>query len=391
MKRKWAYLGALLPLSTAASAWAVGAAGHEYDPQAAARKKNVIDEEDGKPANKQGDKQAQEIEAHNVNSPSGGGSGEDAPDDDGLYDLNQALTAGDPKVKVSLPYTDNSMYAPGGGGDASGQKQYGGGGLLSVSSKGQKSAETTNSTDGTGSNTNEVSDPQNPDAVNNTGGDPLADSGYVEPDPADADAMLILLGGTATGSGDGATTSGEVNLQIVDYGMITVGFGYAKYSASGSDGSTADTFAAVEGADVFYIFGFDYGFMNYSYSVTYVLALDFEEAEYAQMLGWNDCLMQGPLTQWLVDSEKDVSVNGNTAFLTFHVDVQDNNLPEVDGSTIAIAGTGSSVTASGQSEQASLWLNGNVSGIDTLASASGSLIEIEDQFSSVSGVVIGVG
>jgi hypothetical protein len=217
--------------------------------------------------------------------------------------------------------------------------------------------------------------------------------GYVDSDAADADAMMLLLGGAATGSGNGANSSGEVELEIVDYGSLTIGYGYAKYTASGDDGATADTFASVEGADLVYMFNFDVDGLNSAYSITYVLALDFENDADAQ--GWASVdptywLTQGPSGQWLIGPEQNVSVDGNTGLVLMNSDVQDDNSAVANASTYSVTDVGSGSSIAVQSEQGSLWLTGNMTGIDTFADATGSLVEIEDRFSSVSGTVLGV-
>lgn len=382
MKRMWPYLGALLPFTTAMSLPAKGLVGDfNDDAQKPMRTKNDGAEEEGKRlSDAQSSKEGSGGSKSDAHAPA---HGSPADADYGAYDdedpdgFDPDSNSTNPAKLFSHADLDGGMYASG----TAGGKSHSGGGGGTVSLKGSPSAESTSSSDdGAGGGSN--------GPVN----DPFDDTGYVEPDPADADAMMILLGGTATGSGDGAKSSGDVNLEIIDYGWYTVGHGYAKYSASGSDGATADTFASVEGADLAFVIAFDYGYLNNAYSVTYVYALDFEEDAFAQTFGWNDLLMQGPFAQWLTGPEEDVSIDGNIVSLSLSTHLQgDDNVATFGGTTTTLTHIGSSAAAWIQSEQGSLSLNGSAAGIDTLIAAAGSLVEIDDQYSSVTGVIVGIG
>jgi hypothetical protein len=383
MKRTWPYLGALLPFTTTMSLPATGLVvdASDDEPKAMRTRSERSDEEGKKQSSDQSDQEgngASKTDAHAPTTGTQTDAEHDAYGDDS-DGVNAASDDAGPTKIFHHANLDGGMYGSGGHGNP-------GGGHASASARGSSSDAGT-SPDGSGGNSNEVTDPQNPGG----GGDPLGDAGYVEPDPADADAMMILIGGTATGAGDGAMSSGQVDLEIVDHGWVTVGHGYAMYAASGDDGATADTFAAVEGADLVFMIDFGYELLNNSYSATYVLALDFEEDELAQMFGWNDWLMQGPFGQWLTDPETDVSIQGNFTFVSLNTYLRDDSVAVYGGTTTTLTDIGSSATAWIQSEQASLWLNGSASGIDTFISAAGSMVEIEDHFSSVSGVIVGVG
>jgi hypothetical protein len=382
MKRTWPYLGALLPFTTTMSLPVKGLVGDtaEDSPKAMRTKSDRAEEEGKKPSDQQSDKEGNGGTKSDAHAPTHGTQADAGYDvyDDEPDDLDHAARDEGPTKVFNHAHLDGGMYASAHGGSGKG---HGGGAPSIGGSKALKSSEANDTGDGH----------HNSGGPGDPGGDHPADTGYVEPDPADADAMMILLGGTAAGAGDGAKSSGEVTLEIVDYGLFTVGLGSAKYAASGDDGSAADTFAAVQGADVVYVLDFGYDFLNSSYSATYVLALDFEEDQYAQMFGWNDWFVPGPFAEWMTNAEEDVSVNGNLTFLSLTTYVQDDAVAVFGGSSTSLIDVGSSATAWIQSEQASLWLSASVTGIDTFASASGSLIEIDDHFSSVSGVVIGVG
>jgi hypothetical protein len=377
MKRKWAYLGALLPLSTAASAGAIGATGDGYDPKAGGRKKSVIDEEDGKPAGKQGDKQSEDVEAHGVRAPSGGASDDDVTGKDGIGGFDQALSAGDPKVQVSLPPADNSMYAPAEGGDAV-LKNHGGAGGVTVTNITLQPSETA-SGEGADSSTTLPEE-----------------TGYVEPDPVDEHAMLILLGGMAAGEGSGATSSGEVIFDVVDYGPYTIGYGFAVYEAQGADGAFADTFFGAYGADLVFTYKDDHSGGDTAYSSTYVLAIDFEgDLQGEQVPGlsglhWLDLLAEGPFSLWLGGAESEpVSVTGNLGEVSFTADVQGESAADLlEISSVALHHLGSSSLLHLETESSSLKVHSEAQGVQTFVSSDGSLLEIEDQFSSVNGSVI---
>jgi hypothetical protein len=394
MKRMWPYLGALLPFTTTMSLPAKGWVGDFADdtPNAMRTKNDRKNEEDKKQSGDNADKEANGKSSSDAHAPSHGayddtGSGPSISDDENPLSTDGGNAP--PKVFSHVNFDDDmNMYASAEGTG----KDSGGSGIVTISSAAVNLGTTTDSPAESNGESNQVAPPESSDSAGDQNGDYLADTGYVEPNPADADAMMILLGGTATGSGNGALSSGDIHLDIVDYGWYTVGHGYAKFSASGSDEATAGTFAAVEGADLAFVIDFDYGYMNNYYSVTYVYALDFEEDAIAQMFGWNDLLMQGPFAQWLTSPEEDVSVNGNVVSLSLSTDLQGGTGVAVfEGTTTTLTHVGSSAAAWIQSELGSLSLNGSVTGIDTLVSAAGSLVEIDDQYSSVAGVIVGVG
>ena len=225
----------------------------------------------------------------------------------------------------------------------------------------------------------------------------LDDSGYVEADPEDADAMMILLGGLAEGVGDGAAATGEVVFDIVDYGAITIGYGYAFYGASGAEEAFADTFATVSGADLVFSFEDEGSSGPIAYSTTHVIAIDFEgEFEPATHpdLGevfWGQLLAEEPFTHWDIEGEGEVSTDGNTAMLSFSADVPDlDSMSVAEFAAFALDNIGSSVHFSLRTGKSELDLIGEAQGVETLVSANGSVIETTDQFSSVTGIVVGV-
>jgi hypothetical protein len=238
----------------------------------------------------------------------------------------------------------------------------------------------------------EEDDPGAPDPEN----PPPEDTGTVEPQPdPDADAMMILLGGDAEASGEGATSAGQTVLDIVDYGSVTIGYGRAIYTATGED-ADADTFLEVAGADVVYSYEVDNEDGDTDSSAVYVVAVDFEgDAEQhpeLSNLDWLQMLLShGPFEQWLENEDNDdISVDGNVAL--FDVSAQgsdEQSPPSVQQVINAIENAGSSALIVLEDEQATLTLLGESQGVNTFVSAD-ALLLIDDQFSSVSGVLVGI-
>lgn len=378
MNRTWAYLAALLPFTTAVSPVAMGSGGLIDGASGRIARPKSDSEEDGK---KPSDSLAPDEDGGiGIETPNAA-SGEvgDAYDDD---DLPAMFDAGEPGAAF-LIHPQEGMYAPAhiGSGGANPTQILSGGvsvGTIVPSGTGTQAGPPPSGTDDQGE------------------GDP--DTGVVEPDPADADAMLVLLGGLASGSGTGATSSGEIVFDMVDYGLVTVGYGFATFMAAGSDGATADTFAGIEGADLAFSFTTNDWRDDSAASTTYVLAIDFEGDLVAGDpaigdVNWKELMGQDPFFQWLGgQAEEDVSVNGNIALGSFSGEVPTDDGPLLgSGTTLAVDELGSFVTAWLQSDQASLNVQAESHGIDTLVLAGGGLLEIEDHFSSVNGSVTAVG
>jgi len=220
---------------------------------------------------------------------------------------------------------------------------------------------------------------------------PSYDLEPLETDLSDADAMMILMGGIAMGAGEGAQSNGEVILDIVDYGPVTIGIGKATYSASGSEGAVADTFVDVEGADYVHTFGYNLNIGGtQSASTTYVIAIDFEGMS-PSMLGSDQMGLSYYLALIGEQPNDGIDVDGNLSLFSLVADVQDDGTPAALVASGATAqDQGSVALVAGQSEQAGILLDVSASGVDTFVSANGSLVEIEDHFSSVSGAVTAV-
>ncbi len=204
----------------------------------------------------------------------------------------------------------------------------------------------------------------------------------------DDDAMLIMLGGTATAIGDGAETSGSVDIEIIDYGAVTVAYGQAIYTAEGGHGADAQTFYEVEGADLVYAHTIDADYGGSDTSVTYVVAIDFEEGDVPMswpMLG-QTADQTGP--SWAHNDETDVNIDGHIAVASLVGEIQaEGETSLIDVETNTLKG-GSFVAANGQSEQGELMLVADVIGQETYASATGLITEVDDQYASISGFVI---
>ena len=126
MKRKWAYLGAALPLSMAVSTWAT-AEGSQDDAGKMSRSKNglLLDDEGRKsPAT---DDSPPEKEAPGIKAPPRDAYGDDGPRAQLDGGLGELAGLGSPGVQVSVPDTDGSMYAPAGL-QGSSHLQFAGGG-----------------------------------------------------------------------------------------------------------------------------------------------------------------------------------------------------------------------------------------------------------------------
>jgi hypothetical protein len=370
MRRKWAYLGAVLPLSTAVSAWATSAAADPELPRPL-RKNGMLDEDAGEKAT--GD-HADSLEKA---SPGAKAQPRDASQDDAARvshddDLDGAPPSGDPGVQVSVPTMDGSMYAPAGGQAVGLGLAATGGGSTGAAIKMIEE---------------EASDTTDPATI------PSEDS--TDPvliDPADTDAMLILLGGMAEGSGDGAMSFGEVVFDVVDYGPYTVGYGYATYMASGSEEAVAHTFADVAGADL--VFTYDFGDSNgdSAYSTTYLLAIDFEGDLSAQAEGgnvnWLELLGQGPFAQNVGNEEDaEISIDGNFSSLALASETGEGLGPATEVSALTFNNLGSVLNAFMVGNQSVLSIQAEAQGIDTMTAGTASVFEVEDQFSSVSGAV----
>lgn len=398
MKRRWVYLGALYSLVTQSSndANAHGRGGPAREDNPWGEKKNKSPEDDNDAAedtgseNNQGSAQPKPHAASDGDGQASGSGGSGG----GHASGGDIVTA----IPHTGPFDGSGMYAPtaaaygGSGGGSHGGPGYGGGGLggRGGSTSGRQSPD---ETEGDGANGTSPGTSDDDDTS-------PAESGMADSDPADADAMTILLGGFATASGAGASTSGDVNIDIVDYGPVTIGYGYATYTSMGGDSADAMTFVDVAGADLVYTFdynfGHDFGFgQSYEQSTTYVLAIDLEEDEFP--VGFFDN-HQGPggeykpFWDWLSKhEEEDVQIDGNFAEVELVGQVVgDGGEPPVvaASSVLSIDEVGSFLSAEAASEQGELSLSANAIGIDTLAIGEGSILEVEDQFSSISGVVI---
>lgn len=396
MKREWKYLAALLPYTMAiSSSMAFGAAVDDWNSDAMRHKGKASQEEENSPDGQDGSGGQESHDGSGAKTPGDASSALDAAyaPDGGGYDGSDVGSS-----IASVPHISGDMYAPPGAGPGAGHAMFagfGGGGGFSVIG-------TVKTVLINGSPEN------NPLTEPGSSGGHLPDDGLLDdastdnvgivvPDPTDADAMMILLGGLAEGTGEGATSSGDVVFDIVDYGTITFGYGYATFMASGADGAYADSYFDVEGADLFFSYGTGPSYGPSAYSTTHVLAIDFEDETIfteQQLAGfdWMKLLAEGPFAQNILGPEEDVSVDGNIALMDMFSEVSHSFTPAMgSGITLTFNNVGSVVSTSIQGQHTSLSLGGEAESIDSLASASGALLEIEDQYSSVNGVIIGIG
>ena len=120
--------------------------------------------------------------------------------------------------------------------------------------------------------------------------DPQADEILVDPDVEDEDSMLVMLGGVAGGTGE-TMSDGDINLEIVDYGQVTVAHGKVDFVATSDwDGTGeppdlyAETFLDVYDADLVFFYKeedeqiSEDGTQISESSTLYVVAIDFEDS-----------------------------------------------------------------------------------------------------------------
>ncbi len=375
MKRKWAYLGAALPLSMAVSTWATAEAAKD-DAGKMTRSKNGSwqDEEADKSAST--DDSPPEKEAPGIKAPPRDANSDDGPRAQLDGGLDQSAGVGSPGVQVSVANSDGSMYAPAAA-QGSGHLQFasgggGGGSLAKIELPDEEEGESST-----------------PEVVPTTDTPPV-----VEPELSDTDAMLILLGGMAEAGGSNSNSSGEMVLDIVDYGPITIGYGYAKYAADGA-GSQADTFVDVTGADLVFTYEVEDSDHDSASSSVYVIAIDFEEGMEAQAaagdLNWMELLAQGPFSQWAHEEDDDEAfIDGNFSMFSLLAQGSEDEAPTgLQLKTHAFEDAGSTVLAAYDSDRGDLSLHAEAQGFDTLTTAEGYLI-IEDHFSSVGGSLMGI-
>ena len=75
------------------------------------------------------------------------------------------------------------------------------------------------------------------------------------------------------------TTTGDVLLDIVDYGPFAGAHRYATCAPQGGETASLDTFVDVLGADFAYAFEYKYAYGDSDDPTTYVIAIEFEEGD----------------------------------------------------------------------------------------------------------------
>jgi len=389
MKREWTYLAALLPYTTAISALtAFGAASDEWNSDAARHKSKASPDDEDSPEGQDGSGGQEGHGSSSARTPgeasaSGDGGSPAGGGGHGSSDVGSSIA---PAAQIA-----EGMFAPTSAGPMGGHMMLtnggggGGGGGFGVMT-----------TTKTVLLNNIPTSPETPGGV--PPDVPPDDGGIVTPDPADADAMMLLLGGVAEGTGEGAASSGDIVFDIVDYGSITFGYGYATFSSSGGEGSIADTFFAVQGADLVFSYETGPSFGETAFSTTHVLAIDFEDDTMfteQQLAGfdWMQLLAEGPFGQNILGEEQDVSHDGNISLMNMFGEISNGGATPMMSGGIAFTweDLGSAVSASINGHNTSLSVAGEAESIDSMASASGSLLEIEDHYSSVNGLAIGIG
>jgi hypothetical protein len=442
MRRFWTYVGAVLPLTAATdSAGAAlnpfsdvgeGSRSRRGDP--AGGDEDAAGGSDGKPT-KQGDSDgspAGDAVPQGHSSVSEGDSDAVTQEIRGLLnELDQMSGSAEvnfPNPSEMYGSASSGMYAPANA--TSGQSSGNG---TSVSALVDSDDE-----DDTEADVPEVpevdGDDDGADTENDTSTDLDDTSG--EPDVEDVDSMLVMLGGTAGGT-DGTTTDGDIDLEILDYGQVTVAYGKATFTATSDwDGtgeppeSYAETFLDVYDADLVFFYHVD-GYASsdgtqYTESSTlYVVAVDFEddhplanefdlsdnnayqfEGDPGLMLAGYDGTPEGgyfsnslldgipfsAFSQYYSDANGDVHLDGSGAdlnFLSSALDGSDDPFVLVgDVNTVEDVASSSDLIA--QTEYGELSISVAGYGPDTYTSIDAQMLGVDDDFSGIAGLAIGI-
>lgn len=423
MKRMWTYLGALLPLSL------IEARAEEIAPQAvettepAQRAKKADGEAENSHAD--GNAAAQDSSA----APPKGAP----PVDQSATSAGEASMGGGHAVKAkesTVPHdkeafeitdvdgSNGGMYAPAKGSGVTPTLLQAGGSVVvggPASASGPASAGDTIDPQTTTPPVTGATPPIDDTTVStDTVADPAAPGPASQPEEKldDADSMIVMLGGRAVAGGNGETT-GDIDLDIIDYGNFTVAIGVATFEAyssgPGAEDGYADTFVDVSGADLVFTheFNFDHAYGEGPYatfidiSQTYVVAIDFEAgaeaADAENVLSPHDTF--GPFASLppeliaMLDTEGDdhssVSIDGNAADLSLaFVGGIDQQSINTSATTTAIEESSSLVALDGSWQGGALTIDTQAQGFDTIASADATAIALQDGYSVLDAYVI---
>ncbi len=420
MRRFWTYAGAVLPLAMS-SEYASGSVNPHSDPT---QKKfpGHSDALDGDGDGSNGQKQGAEGEGDGspagIQAPGKSAAMESGDDPvtqeirgllnelDRMHDSAQINSA--PPAPVYGP-ASSEMYAPSGSSGGS----YGGG--SNIAALAGEDDPTDTGVDDTG--------------TVETPGEPAG----AEANATDVDSMFVALGGAAGGT-DGTMTDGEIDLQVIDYGQVTVAYGKAEFVATAEWDGTGDpppayaeTFLDVYDADLVFFYHVHEESVNgseYTESSTlYVVAIDFEDdhplANEFDMTDNNGYEFEGdpglilaaygavpaggffsnPLldgipyyafTQYYGDAGGEVHIEDTGADLTFISSTLDDGDSVLIGDVNAIEDLGSSAVLVAQSENNGLDISVTGFGPDTYTSIDASLLEAEGGITGITGLAVGI-
>jgi hypothetical protein len=448
MRRFWTYVGAVLPLAATAE-YANGS----VDPNSAfgqrkfpGRSDAVDTEEDGA-AGGNGEAEKQDSgQVASAGEPVGPGdssaleSGDDAVTQEikGLLkELDRMNDSAEINSSSPAPVygpASSEMYLPE---SAAGMPSSGGASLGALAEEEQEENEDDISEDDSETGTiDEETDDEVTDTENAAGEGDSAEDTSGEPGASDVDSMLVLLGGTAGGA-EGTMTDGDIDLEVVDYGQVTVAYGKAEFIATSEwDGTGqppeayAETFLDVYDADLVFFYHADEEAMgedgSYSESSTlYVVAVDFEddhplanEFDMSDDNGFEhefdpglllaaydgtpesgyfshpllDGIPFGAFSQYYGDANGEVHLDDTGSDINFVATTLDGSEDSVVlvGDTTAIEDLGSSATLIAQTDHNGLDIAVSGIGPDSYTSIDGQIFEVEGEFSGITGLAIGI-
>jgi hypothetical protein len=221
------------------------------------------------------------------------------------------------------------------------------------------------------------------------------------------DAMSVWIGGQATGVGSTSNAFGETTLEFMDFGSAsgTVAVGTSVYGAFGTEVAEADTFALVEGADFYWSYTFDVEFGGdgpgpaFDFSATFSIAIDLEDDGSSESAFLKSYLANNLPEGTYTSENQDVTYpSGSTALANGSATIVRDSVPNPDASggnaltyTTVDPGESSFSYVSLSSDYAELLLTADIAGAHTSSTALGSLVDIENSYSSVFGLVGGIG
>jgi hypothetical protein len=420
MRRFWTYVGAVLPLAMS-SEYASGSVNPHSEP---GQKKfpghsDALDgeEEGGNGQNHaaEGEEDGSPAGIHEPGKSAGLESGNDAVTQEirGLLNeldrMNDTAEMNSPPPAPVYGPASSEMYAPT---SSSAGSSGGGSNIAALAGEGDDPTETG------------VDDPVE------IPGEPAGS----EAGATDVDSMMVMLGGAAGGA-DGTMTDGDIDLEVIDYGQVTVAYGKAEFVATAEWDGTGDpppayaeTFLDVYDADLVFFYHVDEESENgseYTESSTlYVVAVDFEDdhplANEFDMTDSNGYHFEGDpglilaaygavpvggffshpvldgipyyaFSRYYGDAEGDVHIEDTGADINFiSTTMNDSEDPLLIGDANAIEDIGSSADLVAQTDYNGLDISVSGFGPDTYTSIDAQILEVDGGVSGITGLAIGI-